>query len=309
MAPQKLLRLSIVVALLTIVLKTLAWWLTGSVGLLSDALEAFVNLAGAVFALTMVTVAKMPADTGHPYGHYKAEYFSAGFEGILIIGASLAIAWAAASRLWSPQPLEQLGWGLLLSLLSTALNGGLALLMLRSARAHRSMALAGDARHLLADVWTSAGVVAGLIAAALTGWLWLDAAVALAVAVHIFWQGLQLVWQSAQGLMDQALDAPQRLRIDSILSDFARREPGVVFDNISSRQAGERSFADLHMHVPGEWSVSRAARLRTALEGELLQAIPGLYARIELLPLGMATAIEAAQLADAADITSSRQST
>lgn len=294
MAPHRLLRISVAVALLTIVLKTLAWWLTGSVGLLSDALESFVNLAGAVFALTMVTIAQRPADTDHPYGHHKAEYFSAGFEGILVIGASLAIAWAAVARLWNPQPLEQLGWGLALSVASSALNGGLALLMLRSARHYRSMALQGDARHLLTDVWTSAGVIVGLMAASLTGWLWLDAAVAIGVALNICVQGAQLVWQSAQGLMDQALDAPERLRIDTVLDSHARREHGVSFDNISSRRAGERSFADLHMHVPGDWSVARAARLRTEIEAELLQAVPGLYARIELLPLGMQTAMEAA---------------
>ena len=298
MLPHNLLRLSIVVAVLTIVLKTMAWWLTGSVGLLSDALESFVNLAGATFALTMVTVAKRPADTEHPYGHYKAEYFSAGFEGVLVVGASLAIAWAALSRLWNPQPLEQLSWGLVLSLLSTGCNGLLAWVMLRSARKYRSMALVGDAKHLLTDVWTSTGVVVGLVAAALTGWLWLDALVALGVAVHICVQGMQLVWQSSQGLMDLALDAPQRLQVDAILDRYSRRGDGVVFDNVSSRQAGERSFADLHMHVPGDWSVARAAQLRTEIEAELLKTIPGLYARIELLPLGMQTAIETAQQAD-----------
>lgn len=292
--PHNLLRLSVVVALLTIVLKTLAWWLTGSVGLLSDALESFVNLAGAMFALTMVTVAKRPADTEHPYGHYKAEYFSAGFEGVLVIGASLAIAWAALSRLWNPQPLEQLSWGLMLSLLSTVFNGLLAWVMLRSSRKYRSMALEGDARHLLTDVWTSVGVVVGLLAAALTGWLWVDALVALAVAVHICVQGVQLVWQSSQGLMDQALDAPQRLRIDTLLDGYAKRNEGVNFDNISSRQAGERSFVDFHMHVPGQWSVQRAAQLRSEIEVALLQAIPGLYARIELLPMGMNTVSEVA---------------
>lgn len=292
--PHNLLRLSVVVALLTIVLKTLAWWLTGSVGLLSDALESFVNLAGAMFALTMVTVAKRPADTEHPYGHYKAEYFSAGFEGVLVIGASLAIAWAALSRLWSPQPLEQLSWGLMLSLLSTVFNGLLAWVMLRSSRKYRSMALEGDARHLLTDVWTSVGVVVGLLAAALTGWLWMDALVALAVAVHICVQGVQLVWQSSQGLMDQALDAPQRLKIDTLLDGYAKRNEGVSFDNISSRQAGERSFVDFHMHVPGQWSVQRAAQLRSEIEVALLEAIPGLYARIELLPMGMSTVSEVA---------------
>ena len=292
--PQNLLKISVVVALLTIVLKTLAWWLTGSVGLLSDALESFVNLAGAMFALTMVTVAKRPADTEHPYGHHKAEYFSAGFEGVLVIGASLAIAWAALSRLWNPQPLEQLSWGLLLSLLSTLFNGLLAWVMLRSSRKFRSMALAGDAKHLLTDVWTSVGVVIGLLAAAWTGWLWVDALVALAVAIHICIQGMQLVWQSSQGLMDQALNAPQRLKIDAMLDGYAKRSEGVSFDNIYSRQAGERSFVDFHMHVPGQWSVQRAAQLRTEIEAALLKAIPGLYARIELLPMGMNTVSEVA---------------
>ena len=292
--PHNLLKISVVVALLTIVLKTLAWWLTGSVGLLSDALESFVNLAGAMFALTMVTVAKRPADAEHPYGHHKAEYFSAGFEGVLVMGASLAIAWAALSRLWNPQPLEQLSWGLMLSLLSTVFNGLLAWVMLRSARQYRSMALAGDAKHLLTDVWTSVGVVVGLLAAAWTGWLWVDALVALVVAVHICVQGMQLIWQSSQGLMDQALDAPQRLQIDKLLDSYAQRSEGVVFDNVSSRQAGERSFVDLHMHVPGQWSVQRAAQLRSEIEAALLQAIPGLYARIEVLPVGMNTVSEVA---------------
>ena len=292
--PHNLLKISVVVALLTIVLKTLAWWLTGSVGLLSDALESFVNLAGAMFALTMVTVAKRPADAEHPYGHHKAEYFSAGFEGVLVMGASLAIAWAALSRLWNPQPLEQLSWGLMLSLLSTVFNGLLAWVMLRSARQYRSMALAGDAKHLLTDVWTSVGVVIGLLAAAWTGWLWVDALVALVVAVHICVQGMQLIWQSSQGLMDQALDAPQRLQIDKLLDSYAQRSEGVVFDNVSSRQAGERSFVDLHMHVPGQWSVQRAAQLRSEIEAALLQAIPGLYARIEVLPVGMNTVSEVA---------------
>ena len=213
---------------------------------------------------------------------------------MLVIGAALAIAWAALSRLWNPQPMEQLSWGLLLSLLSTVFNGLLAWVMLRSSRKYRSMALEGDARHLLTDVWTSVGVVVGLLAAALTGWLWVDAAVALAVAVHICVQGVQLVWQSSQGLMDQALDAPQRLRIDTLLDSFARRSEGVSFDNISSRQAGERSFVDFHMHVPGQWSVQRAAQLRSEIEAALLQAIPGLYARIELLPMGMNTVSEVA---------------
>lgn len=297
MKPRSLLRISVVVALATIVLKTLAWWLTGSVGLLSDALESFVNLAGAMFALAMVTIAERPADDDHPYGHHKAEYFSAGFEGILVIGASIAILWASVLRLLNPQPMEQLGWGLALSLVSTALNGALAWVMFRSAREHRSIALQGDAKHLVTDVWTSVGVVIGLIAAKLTGWLWMDAAVAIAVALNILLQGGQLVWQSSQGLMDKALDTTERERIDAVLANYFKQEgaqAGVQFDSVSTRQAGERSFVDLHMHVPGQWSVSRAAQLRTDIEAALLQAVPGLYARIELLPLGAETISEVA---------------
>ena len=290
--PRQLLRASVAVALLTIVFKTLAWWLTGSVSLLSDALESFVNLGGAVFALAMVTIAARPADEDHPYGHHKAEYFSAGFEGILVMGASVAIVWAAALRLWHPQPLEQLSWGLLLSLISTGFNGALAWVMLRSAKLHRSMALEGDARHLLTDVWTSVGVVLGLLAAQWTGWLWLDAAVAMAVACNIFVQGAQLVWQSSQGLMDKALDADAIERIHAVLQQHATVHE-VQFDNLTTRQAGERSFVDLHMHVPEAWTVRQAAQLRSEIEAALLQAVPGLYARIELLPMGMETHSEA----------------
>ena len=301
MRPRNLLRLSVAVAVLTIVLKTLAWWLTGSVGLLSDALESFVNLAGAMFALAMVTIAERPADEDHPYGHHKAEYFSAGFEGILVIGASVAIMWAAVLRLFNPQPLEQLSWGLLLSLISTGFNGLLAWLMFRSARQHRSMALEGDAKHLMTDVWTSAGVVLGLMAAKWTGWLWLDAAVAIGVALNILVQGGQLVWQSSQGLMDKALSNSERERIDAVLHDFAQ-QPGLQFDNISTRSAGERSFVDLHMHVPGQWTVQRAAQLRADIEAALLKAVPGLYARIEMLPKGMETHSEVADLNAAEDV-------
>src|SRR4051812_5799264 len=162
LSPQFLLRISIAVALVTIALKTLAWWLTQSVGLLSDAMESLVNLASAGFALLMVTIARRPADADHPYGHTKAEYFSSGFEGLLIIVAALGIVWAALQRLMHPAAIDQLGWGLLLSVVSSAINGGLAWVMLQSGRAHRSIALEGDARHLITDVWTSAGVVVGI---------------------------------------------------------------------------------------------------------------------------------------------------
>lgn len=290
LSPSHLLRVSVAVAVLTIVLKTLAWAMTGSVGLLSDALESLVNLAGAIFALTMVTIAQRPADEDHPYGHTKAEYFSAGFEGLLVLAAALAIIWAAVLRLQAPAPLEQLGWGLALSLVSTAFNGALAWVMFRSARAHRSVALDGDARHLVTDVWTSIGVVVGLAAAHLTGWLWLDAAVAIAVALNICKEGVRLVWRSSQGLMDQAVEPEVRARIEAALARFASDE--VHFDHLGTRRAGQRSFVTLHMHVPADWTLGRAAGQREQVEAALMQAEAGLQATIELLPEGAVTALE-----------------
>ncbi|MGH8035631.1 MAG: cation diffusion facilitator family transporter, partial [Lysobacterales bacterium] len=196
LTPQRLLRISVGVAGITIVLKTGAWYITDSVGLLSDAMESFVNLASALFGLLMVTIAQRPADEDHPYGHHKAEYFSSGFEGAMIIGAAAAIIWTAAHRIVTPQPLQQLGWGLALSIASSALNGLLAWVMFRSAKLHRSIALEADARHLATDVWTSVGVVVGIGAVALTGWLLLDALVAIGVALNILWEGSQLMWRS-----------------------------------------------------------------------------------------------------------------
>ncbi|SFF13016.1 cation diffusion facilitator family transporter [Paracidovorax wautersii] len=287
LAPHTLLWASVGVALVTIVLKTMAWHLTGSVGLLSDALESFVNLAGAIFALAMVTVAQRPADDDHPYGHHKAEYFSSGFEGILIMGASVAIIWAAAHRLTEPQPLEKVGWGLALSVVSSALNGLLAWFMFRSARVYRSVALEGDARHLVTDVWTSAGVVIGIGAAGLTGWLWLDPIVAIAVALNILKEGMHLIWRASQGLMDSAVEPEAQAAIDAALQSFAQTEPLVRFDHLVTRQAGQRRFAGLHMHVPAEWSLGRAAQRRAAVEAALMHAVPGLRVTIELLPLGV----------------------
>lgn len=293
LSPVVLLRISIVVALLTIALKMGAWWLTDSVGLLSDALESFVNLAGAMFALLMVTIAQRPADKEHPFGHTKAEYFSSGFEGILIIGAALAIIWAGVLRLLSPQPLQEIGLGVALSVLSSVFNGVLALVMLRSSRVHSSMALEADARHLLTDVWTSAGVVAALLGVQVTGWLWLDGAVAIAVALNILKEGISLVWQSAQGLMDEALEPDKLAAVHAVLERYAREHsPHIYFDSLATRSAGQRSFAQVHMHVPAHWSLGKAARLRHRVEEELLEAVPELQATLELLPEGEETAFE-----------------
>jgi len=277
------LKLSVAVALATMGLKTAAWWLTGSVGLLSDALESLVNLAGAMFALAMVTVAEQPPDEDHPYGHHKAEYFSSGFEGVLILVAALAIIWAAVQRLITPQPLEALGLGLALSLLSSVLNGALAFAMLRKAREHRSIALEGDARHLFTDVWTSVGVVIGLVAVQATGWLWLDGVIAIALALNIAREGVHLVWRSADGLMDRALEPAVRDDIDRTLAQFSHQ--AIRFDHVVTRRAGQRRFVDLHMHMPAAWSLGRAAALRTSVEQALMAAVPGLRATIQLLPM------------------------
>jgi len=277
------LKLSVVVALATIALKGGAWWVSGSVGLLSDALESLVNLIGALFALAMVTWAAMPADDEHPYGHYKAEYLSSGFEGVLIFAAALAIIWAAAQRFLVPQPLEQIGWGIALSALGSALNGALAWAMLKKGRETRSIALEADARHLITDVWTSVGVVAGLAGVMATGWHWLDPVIAIAVALNILREGWSLVHRSVDGLMDRALDDEARAAIDKVLDGF--RHPTIRFDHISTRRAGQRRFVDMHMHMPSGWTLGRAATLRASVEQALMSAVPGLRATIQLLPM------------------------
>jgi cation diffusion facilitator family transporter len=277
------LKLSIAVALATIALKTAAWWVSDSVSLLSDALESLVNLAGAMFALAMVTIAARPPDEDHPYGHHKAEYFSSGFEGVLIFFAAVGIIWAAMQRLLNPQPLQAVGWGIALSVVSSAMNGALAYSMLRKAREVRSIALEGDARHLVTDVWTSGGVVLGLLATQATGWLWLDPVVAIAVALNILREGASLVSRSAGGLMDQSLDAEAMAQIQQVLDSFAHH--AIRFDHVSTRNAGQRRFIDLHMHMPAAWTLGRAAAVRTSVEQALMSAVPGLRATIQLLPL------------------------
>lgn len=277
------LKLSVAAAVATIGLKFGAWWFTGSVSLLSDALESLVNLAGAVFALMMVTLAASPPDEDHPLGHHKAEYFSSGFEGVLILAAALGILWTAGHRLLDPQPIESLGLGLGLSIVSSALNAGLAAAMLRKAREARSMALEGDARHLFTDVWTSVGVVVGLVAAAWTGALWLDPVIAIVMALNIAREGLSLVRRSADGLMDRALEPEVLAEIDRTLEGF--RHGTIRFDHVVTRRAGQRRYVDLHMHMPSDWSLRRAAALRTSVEQALMSAVPGLRASIQLLPM------------------------
>ena len=282
MQASSYLKLSVAVATVTIALKSAAWWWTGSVALAADALESLVNLAGALFALAMLTLAARPPDEGHPYGHHKAEFFSGGFEGVLIIFAGLGIGWGSVQRLFHPEPVAALGLGLGLTVVSTLLNGGLAYAMLRKARALNSMALEADARHLVTDVWTSIGVVVGLVGVWLTGWLWLDAAVALVVAANILREGVHLVMRASSGLLDEALDAPALASIHAVLEQFGAQS--IRFDHLVTRSAGQRRFADLHMHAPADWTLGRAATMRGEVEAALLQAVPGLRATIQLLP-------------------------
>ena len=283
MQVKTLLRLSVAAAIATIVMKSLAWWLTDSVGLLSDAMESFVNLASALFAILMVTIAQRPADDDHPFGHSKAEYFSSGFEGLLIVGAAVGIVWAAAHRFTHPQPLQSLGWGLALTVLSSVLNWALASRMLAASREQRSIALEADARHLYTDVWTSAGVVVGLVLVHFTGWLWIDPLLAIGVALNILREGAHLAWRSIEGLMDSAVEPEVRERIDRSLAQFAHTT--IRFDHLSPRRAGQRLFLDVHMHMPSSWTLGRAAALRASVEQALMSEVPGLRASIQLLPM------------------------
>jgi cation diffusion facilitator family transporter len=290
MQVRTLLKLSVAAAVVTIVMKSLAWWLTDSVGLLSDAMESFVNLASALFAILMVTIAQRPADDDHPFGHGKAEYFSSGFEGVLIAGAAGAIIWAAVHRFADPQPLQSLGWGLALAVVSSGLNWALATRMMAASREQRSIALEADARHLYTDVWTSGGVVVGLLLVQLTGWFWLDPVLAIGVALNILREGAHLAWRSVEGLMDSAVEPAVRAQIDRTLAGFA--QPAVRFDHLHTRRAGQRMFVDLHMHMPSHWTLARAATLRGSVEQALMNEVPGLRASIQLLPMDVEAFID-----------------
>ena len=282
-APAQWMRVSLAVALAVLALKVLAWALTGSVGLLSDALESLVNVAAALFGVLMLRLAAQPADAGHPFGHVKAEYFSAAFEGVLITLAAAAIFWTAVPRLLHPRPLPPLGAALALSLASSLLNAGLAWLLLGAARTHRSLALEADAQHLLADVWTSVGVAVGLVAAWAEGWLWMDALVALAVAANVLREGARLLWRAVQGLMDAAAEPQTLAALHAALARFAGSE--VRFDHVATRRAGQRDEVSLHMHLPAHWSLARAAALRGEVERALLAAVPHASCAIQMLPV------------------------
>lgn len=262
--PRQLLLLSLLAAFATMALKTLAWYLTGSVGFLSDAIESLVNVAGAGFALLMVSIARRPADDSHPYGHSKAEYLSAAFEGGMIFLAAVAILFTAAERLINPQPLATLGLGTALTVLASLINLGIALLLLQGGKQHHSPALEGDGKHLLTDVWTTAGVVVGVALAAMTDMHWLDPLVAIAVALHILYEGGGILYRAVNGLMDKALPDETIQQLEQSLQVFANAD--VQFINLRTRAAATLRFAQVDMLVPGNWSVQQAHQLADEVE-------------------------------------------
>ena len=270
MKPTSLTRyawLSIAAAIGTMLLKSGAYLLTGSVGLLSDALESLVNLAGALMALAMLSVAARPPDEDHAYGHSKAEYFSAGAEGALIVIAAVSIAVAAIDRLLHPQPIQQVGLGLAVSVVAALLNLGVAVVLMRAARIHRSATLQASSHHLMTDVWTTGGVLVGVAAVVLTGWLVLDPLVAIAVALNIVWTGSRIMRDSVAGLMDVSLPESERLAIEAVLSRYRRQ--GVEFHALRTRQSAARRFVSIHMLVPGALSVHEAHDLAEDLERDI----------------------------------------
>jgi len=275
--------LSIAAALSTILLKGAAWWMTGSVGLLSDALESFVNLAGALMALAMLTLAAMPADENHAHGHGKAEYFSSAFEGFLILVAALFIAYAAIERLLHPRPLEAIGLGIAVSVIASFINFATAHTLMKVGKQHNSITLEADAHHLLTDVWTSAGVLVGVGLVWLTGWLWLDPVVALLVAANIVWTGWQLLHRSAAGLMDVSIPGKQLASIETVLAGY--REQGLDFHALRTRQAGTRAFISLHVLVPGAWSVQHGHDVAECIENDIRSVVPNAHVITHLEPI------------------------
>jgi cation diffusion facilitator family transporter len=263
--------LSIAAALATITLKTSAYLLTGSVGLLSDALESLVNLTGALVALGMLTIAARPADESHVYGHSKAEYFSSITEGLMIVAAAGGIISAAVSRLLQPRALEQLGLGLFVSVVASAINFSVARILLREGRNRRSITLEADGHHLMTDVWTSAGVIGGVAIAGFTGWALLDPIVAIIVALNIIWTGIQLVRRSVSGLMDAALPEEEQKLIDKVMEKYQKQ--GVTFHALRTRQAAARRFVSVHMLVPGEWTVHDAHHVAEDFESDVRETL------------------------------------
>ena len=271
-AAQRYALLSIAAAIATIGMKTAAWKVTGSVGLLSDAVESIVNLLAALVAFWALRVAAQPPDAEHPFGHSKAEYLASAFEGIAILGAAIAIAITAWRRIADPQPLDSVGVGLAISVGASVVNGAVAFVLLRAGRRLDSITLRSDAHHLLTDVWTSVGVLVGILVVKLTGWLVLDPIVALAVATNIVWMAGRILLETAQGLLDRTIPAAEQKQLDDVLAKF--RGDGVEVHAVRARQAGPVRFIDMHVLVPGSWSVQRGHDLCEGIESGVKALFP-----------------------------------
>jgi cation diffusion facilitator family transporter len=264
--------LSLAAAVVTIALKFSAYKLTGSIGLLSEAAESLINLITAGVALWALTLASQPPDKEHPFGHSKAEYFSSGLEGACILVAAVGIAYIAIPRFFHPQPVEQIGYGLLLSTLSAAINGGVAFLLLNAGKRLRALALSADGHHLMTDVWTSVGVILGLILVHLTGWAFLDPLIALLVAINIVWTGLRLMRETADGLLDSALPETDLAVIGEILASY--KKEGIQFHALRTRAAASHRFVSFHILVPGAWSIQKGHDLCEEIELAITAALP-----------------------------------
>lgn len=263
--------LSIVTAILIIFLKVAAYRLTGSIGFLSDALESTANILSAIITLIALVIAARPPDREHTFGHTKVEYFSSGVEGILIMMAAIMIAVQAIQRLLNPQPLEQVGIGILVSAIAAAVNFGVAYILLRAGRQHRSAALTADAHHLITDVWTSIGVIIAVGLVGLTGWLWLDPVIALIVAAQIVFMAIRLIRVAVDGLMDASLPPEEIAQIDEILDRY--RSDDLTFHALRTREAGSQRFVSFHVQVPGFWSVQEGHQLLEDIEHDIRQAL------------------------------------
>ena len=276
--------LSIAAALLTMALKTYAYQVTGSVGLLSDAMESLVNLVAAMVALLMLSIAARPADASHPFGHGKAEYFASGFEGALILVAAGGIAWAAWERWQTPQPLQAIDIGMAVSAGAAVVNLWVALVLLRAGRKHESITLEADGRHLMSDVWTTGAILTALAAITVTGQLWLDPAIAALAALQIVWSGARLIIRSIAGLLDAALpDGEQQLILDLLRRHAGR---GIQFHDLRTRASGAQRFITLHVLVPGEWSVRQGHDLSEKIERDIAGVIRNAVVVTHLEPLG-----------------------
>jgi len=266
--------LSIFAAVTTIGLKAGAYWLTGSVGLLSDAMESLINLAAAIIVLMVLKLAARPPDEEHAFGHDKAEYFASGIEGTLIFLAAVAIGWTAVVRLFNPQPIEKVGFGLVITTAATVVNLVVGQILIRAGNLHRSITLEADGRHLMTDVWTSVGVIIGVGAVSFTGWLFLDSLVALLVAVNIVREGLKLMHRSTLGLMDTVISSEDQTRIREILDRYVE-ERGIEYHALRTRQSGIRAFVHVHILVPGAWTVHEGHQLLEEIEAEIRRDIAG----------------------------------